>query len=62
MSAYTKAALFQPGADTDLLIRFSTVAGERGKIEQEVRAKQDEKDPKAAGHTNPARSSMLAKA
>jgi len=30
VSAYTKAALFQPGADTDLLIRFSTVAGERG--------------------------------
>ncbi len=30
VSAYTKAALFQPGVSTDLLIRFSTVAGERG--------------------------------
>ena len=30
VSAYTKAALFQPGTRTDLLIRFSTVAGERG--------------------------------
>ncbi len=30
VSGYTKAALFQPGARTDTLIRFSTVAGERG--------------------------------
>jgi catalase len=30
VSAYTKAAVFQPGATTDMLIRFSTVAGERG--------------------------------
>ncbi|MCK0090191.1 catalase [Rhodococcus sp. F64268] len=30
VSAYTKADLFQPGKKTDLLIRFSTVAGERG--------------------------------
>jgi catalase len=30
ISRYTKAALFQPGARTDLLIRFSTVAGEMG--------------------------------
>lgn len=30
VSAYTKAALFQPGARTDMLIRFSTVAGEQG--------------------------------
>jgi catalase len=30
LSSYTKAALFQPGTTTDLLIRFSTVAGERG--------------------------------
>ena len=30
VSAYTKAALFQKGATTDLLIRFSTVAGEMG--------------------------------
>lgn len=30
VSQYTKAALFQPGAATDLLIRFSTVAGEMG--------------------------------
>jgi catalase len=30
VSAYTKAAVFQPGTKTDLLIRFSTVAGERG--------------------------------
>src|SRR5271169_578546 len=27
---YTKAAVFQPGRDTDVLVRFSTVAGERG--------------------------------
>ncbi|MCF8033639.1 MAG: catalase [Desulfarculaceae bacterium] len=30
VSAYTKAALFQPGATTDMLARFSTVAGESG--------------------------------
>ena len=30
VSQYTKAALFQPGVRTDLVIRFSTVAGERG--------------------------------
>jgi len=30
VSAFTKAALFQPGVRTDLLIRFSTVAGELG--------------------------------
>lgn len=30
MSQYTKAAVFQPGTKTDTLIRFSTVAGERG--------------------------------
>lgn len=30
VSAYTKAAVFQPGTETEVLIRFSTVAGERG--------------------------------
>lgn len=30
VSAYTRAAVFQPGATTEMLIRFSTVAGERG--------------------------------
>lgn len=30
VSAYTKAALFQPGTKTETVIRFSTVAGERG--------------------------------
>src|SRR5579864_6601569 len=30
VSRYTKAAVFQPGTDTELVIRFSTVAGERG--------------------------------
>ena len=30
VSAYTKAAVFQPGTRTDMLIRFSSVAGERG--------------------------------
>ncbi|TQS42019.1 catalase [Cryptosporangium phraense] len=30
VSAFTRAAVFQPGASTDVLIRFSTVAGERG--------------------------------
>jgi catalase len=30
VSAYTKAALFQPGTTTRLVSRFSTVAGERG--------------------------------
>jgi len=30
VSAYTSAAVFQPGARTDTIIRFSTVAGERG--------------------------------
>ena len=30
VSQYTKAAVFQPGVRTDTLVRFSTVAGERG--------------------------------
>jgi catalase len=30
VSAHTRAALFQPGTKTDVLARFSTVAGERG--------------------------------
>jgi len=30
VSKYTRAALFQPGASTEMLIRFSTVAGELG--------------------------------
>jgi catalase len=30
VSQYTKAALFQPGVRTDMVARFSTVAGERG--------------------------------
>ncbi|MER7558781.1 catalase [Nocardioides sp. NPDC126508] len=30
VSAYTKAAVFQPGTKTEVLARFSTVAGERG--------------------------------
>ncbi|MET0805984.1 MAG: catalase [Lacisediminihabitans sp.] len=30
VSAYTKAAVFQPGATTETLIRFSSVAGEQG--------------------------------
>ncbi|PVA10850.1 catalase [Pelagivirga sediminicola] len=30
VSKYTSAALFQPGVKTDMLARFSTVAGERG--------------------------------
>ena len=30
VSAYTKAAVFQPGTKTEMLARFSTVAGERG--------------------------------
>ncbi|PAU76516.1 catalase [Halomonas salipaludis] len=30
LSQYTKAAVFQPGTTTETLIRFSTVAGERG--------------------------------
>src|ERR1700761_7349665 len=30
VSAYTRAAVFHPGVKTETLIRFSTVAGERG--------------------------------
>jgi catalase len=30
ISAYTRAALFQPGVETEMLARFSTVAGEQG--------------------------------
>ena len=30
VSAFTRAAVFQPGTKTETLIRFSTVAGERG--------------------------------
>ena len=35
-SKYTKAAVFQPGTKTDMLVRFSTVAGERGSPEPGV--------------------------
>src|SRR3954471_22103576 len=30
VSKYTRATLFQPGTRTEMLARFSTVAGERG--------------------------------
>ena len=30
VSPYTKAAVFQPGTETEVVVRFSTVAGERG--------------------------------
>src|SRR6185436_11117370 len=30
VSRYTRAAVFQPGVETEVIIRFSTVAGERG--------------------------------
>ncbi|MBN3495949.1 catalase, partial [Arthrobacter pascens] len=30
ISAYTKAAFLQPGVETEMLIRFSSVAGENG--------------------------------
>jgi len=30
VSRFTKAAVFQPGTDTEVVLRFSTVAGERG--------------------------------
>jgi catalase len=30
VSRFTKAAVFQPGAETELVLRFSSVAGERG--------------------------------
>ncbi|MCI2957247.1 catalase [Agromyces atrinae] len=30
VSAYTRAAVFQPGAETETLLRFSSVAGEQG--------------------------------
>ena len=35
ISAYTKAAVFQPGAQTEVFVRFSTVAGERGAADAE---------------------------
>ena len=35
VSKYTKAALFRKGAKTDLLLRFSTVAGEMGAADAE---------------------------
>ncbi|RIY35243.1 catalase [Psittacicella hinzii] len=35
ISKFTKAAVFQPGAETDVLLRFSTVAGERGAADAE---------------------------
>ena len=31
VTKYTKAALFQPGTQTEVLARFSTVAGESGR-------------------------------
>jgi len=35
ISRYTKAKVLQPGAKTDLFVRFSTVAGERGAADAE---------------------------
>ena len=35
ITRYTRAALFKPGSKTDLLLRFSTVAGERGAADAE---------------------------
>lgn len=35
ISRYTKARLFAPGAETECLLRFSTVAGERGAADAE---------------------------
>ena len=35
ISKYTKAKVLQPGAETELFIRFSTVAGERGAADAE---------------------------
>jgi len=35
ISAYTRAALFQPGAKSECFLRFSTVAGERGAADAE---------------------------
>ena len=35
ISRYTKAKVLQPGANTDVFIRFSTVAGERGAADTE---------------------------
>src|SRR5579859_2065554 len=35
ITKYSKAAVFKPGARTDLLLRFSTVAGERGAADAE---------------------------
>src|SRR5690554_7517362 len=33
VSQFTRAAVFQPGARTDVLVRFSTVAGEMGSLD-----------------------------
>ncbi|MDO9960923.1 catalase [Glaesserella parasuis] len=35
ITKYTKAAVFKPGAQTEVLLRFSTVAGERGAADAE---------------------------
>jgi len=35
ITKYTKAAVFEPGAKTEVLLRFSTVAGERGAADAE---------------------------
>lgn len=35
ITEYTKAKVFQPGAETDVFVRFSTVAGERGAADAE---------------------------
>ena len=49
VSAFTKAALFQPGTETEVVVRFSTVAGERG-------SPDTWRDPRGfAGGSTPAR-------
>src|ERR1700727_1779483 len=35
ITKYTKAAVFKPGTKTELILRFSTVAGERGAADAE---------------------------
>ena len=35
ISKYTKAKVLQPGAETEVFVRFSTVAGERGAADAE---------------------------
>jgi hypothetical protein len=52
VSAFTKAAVFQPGTTTETVIRFFTVAGERGSPEPGATRAASRRRPAARGRSS----------